>query len=125
MCGISGIYERTGKPVDKSLLERMTSTLQHRGPDDQGYFSDGVIGLGHRRLSIIDVEGGSQPIGNEDGSLQVVFNGEIYNFIELRKELEAAGHIFNTRSDTEVIVHGYEQWGVNCVNRFNGMFAFA
>ena len=125
MCGISGIYERTGKPVDKSLLERMTSTLQHRGPDDQGYFSDGVIGLGHRRLSIIDVEGGSQPIGNEDGSLQVVFNGEIYNFIELRKELEAAGHIFNTRSDTAVIVHGYEQWGVNCVNRFNGMFAFA
>lgn len=125
MCGISGIYDRTGKPVDKGLLEGMTSTLQHRGPDGRGYFFDGAIGLGHRRLSIIDVEGGSQPIGNEDGSLQVVFNGEIYNFIELRRELEAAGHIFKTRSDTEVIVHGYEQWGVDCVNRFNGMFAFA
>lgn len=84
-----------------------------------------AIGLGHRRLSIIDVEGGSQPVGNEDGSLQAVFNGEIYNFLELRKELEEAGHTFKTRSDTEVIVHGYEQWGAGCLSRFNGMFAFA
>jgi len=125
MCGIAGIFNKTGKPVDRGLLERMTSALQHRGPDGQGYFVDGAIGLGHRRLSIIDVEGGAQPIGNEDGSLQVVFNGEIYNFLELRKELEGAGHTFKTRSDTEVIVHAYEQWGKGCVERFNGMFAFA
>ena len=78
---------------------------------ERGYFIDGEVGLGHRRLSIIDVEGGAQPIGNEDGSLQIVFNGEIYNFVELRKELEDAGHRFKTRSDTEVIVHAYEQWG--------------
>src|SRR5664279_3933734 len=83
------------------------------------------IGLGHRRLSIIDLEGGSQPISNEDGSAHVVFNGEIYNFIELRAELEASGHVFKTRSDTEVIVHAYEQWDLDCVNHFNGIFAFA
>lgn len=99
--------------------------LAHRGPDGDGHFWDGEIGLGHRRLSIIDVDGGAQPIGNEDGSLQVVFNGEIYNFVELRNELEGVGHTFKTRSDTEVIVHAYEQWGMDCVNRFNGMFSFA
>jgi asparagine synthase (glutamine-hydrolysing) len=103
----------------------MTSILQHRGPDGEGRFIEGEIGLGHRRLSIIDIEGGAQPIGNEDENLQVVFNGEIYNFIELRKELEKFGHTFRTRSDTEVIVHAHEQWGTDCVNRFNGMFAFA
>lgn len=125
MCGITGIFDKTGKSIDRGLLERMTLALQHRGPDGQGYFVDGPAGLGHRRLSIIDVEGGAQPIGNEDGSLQIVFNGEIYNFVELRKELEGAGHTFRTRSDTEVIVHAYEQWGIGCVGRFNGMFAFA
>lgn len=125
MCGIFGIFDRKGKPVERDLLERLTSMLRHRGPDGRGYFSDKEIGLGHRRLSIIDVDGGAQPIGNEDGSLQIVFNGEIYNFLELRKELEGAGHIFKTRSDTEVIIHGYEQWGTNCFNRFNGMFAVA
>jgi asparagine synthase (glutamine-hydrolysing) len=103
----------------------MTSAISHRGPDGEGRFVDREVGLGHRRLSIIDVEGGAQPIGNEDGSLQIVFNGEIYNFVELRKELEGAGHTFKTRSDTEVIVHAYEQWGKGCVERFNGMFAFA
>ena len=103
----------------------MTAILRHRGPDGEGYFIDGEVGLGHRRLSIIDVDGGAQPIGNEDGSLQIVFNGEIFNFIELRDELEAFGHRFSTRSDTEVIVHAYEQWGKECVQRFNGMFAFA
>lgn len=103
----------------------MTSAINHRGPDGEGRFFDRGVGLGHRRLSIIDVEGGAQPIGNEDGSLQIVFNGEIYNFVELRKELEGAGHVFKTRSDTEVIVHAYEQWGKKCVERFNGMFAFA
>jgi asparagine synthase (glutamine-hydrolysing) len=103
----------------------MRSVMQHRGPDGQGEFVDGEAGLGHLRLSIIDVEGGAQPIGNETGALQVVFNGEIYNFVELRLELESLGHQFTTRSDTEVIVHAYEQWGVDCVTRFNGMFAFA
>ena len=103
----------------------MTSIIQHRGPDGKGLFVDGEVGLGHRRLSIIDIEGGSQPIPNEDGTLQIVFNGEIYNFVELRKELESAGHRFSTRSDTEAIVHAYEQWGVDCVKHFNGMFAFA
>lgn len=103
----------------------MTSVIRHRGPDGDGRFIDREIGLGHRRLSIIDVEGGSQPIPNEDGTLQVVFNGEIYNFVELRKELESKGHRFATRSDTEVIVHAYEQWGIDCVKHFNGMFAFA
>jgi asparagine synthase (glutamine-hydrolysing) len=99
--------------------------LRHRGPDGEGRFVDAEVGMGHRRLSIIDLEGGSQPIANEDGSLHVVFNGEIYNFIELREELEKRNHIFKTRSDTEVIVHAYEQWGKDCVNHFNGMFAFA
>ena len=125
MCGISGIFDRAGKSVDKELLERMTTAIRHRGPDGEGYFVDGGIGVGHRRLSIIDVEGGSQPISNEDGTLQVVFNGEIYNYIELREELLAFGHRFRTLSDTEVILHAYEQWGNDCVNRFNGMFAFA
>jgi len=125
MCGICGIFDRSGSPIDGNLLGRMTSAISHRGPDGQGRFVDREVGLGHRRLSIIDVEGGAQPIGNEDGSLQIVFNGEIYNFVELRKELEGAGHTFKTRSDTEVIVHAYEQWGKGCVERFNGMFAFA
>jgi len=125
MCGICGIFDRSGSPVDGRILERMTRILAHRGPDGEGFLVDGEVGLGHRRLSIIDVEGGAQPISNENGELQVILNGEIYNFIELRKELEAAGHKFKTRSDTEVIVHAYEQWGKNCVRRLNGMFAFA
>ena len=103
----------------------MNSVIRHRGPDGEGELVDHEVGLGHRRLSIIDLGGGAQPIGNEDGKLQIVFNGEIYNFIELRKELEAFGHQFRTKSDTEVIVHAYEQWGADCVKRFNGMFAFA
>lgn len=103
----------------------MNATMKHRGPDGDGYLIDGEVGLGHRRLSIIDLAGGSQPIGNEDGNLQVVFNGEIYNHVELRIELESLNHRFVTQSDTEVIVHAYEEWGQKCVNRFNGMFAFA
>jgi asparagine synthase (glutamine-hydrolysing) len=125
MCGICGIFDLSGNPIDAALLGRMTSAIRHRGPDGEGSFVDRLVGLGHRRLSIIDVAGGNQPIPNEDGSLQVVFNGEIYNFIELRNELESLGHRFATRSDTEVIVHAYEQWDVDCVQRFNGMFAFA
>lgn len=125
MCGICGIFDRNGDPVDPELLAKMNSILRHRGPDGEGRYVDAEVGLGHRRLSIIDVGGGGQPISNEDDSLQVVFNGEIYNFVELRRELEPLGHKFKTRSDTEVILHAYEQWGADCVKRFNGMFAFA
>ncbi len=125
MCGICGIFDLNGNPINGEVLDRMTDVIRHRGPDGDGRFVDREIGLGHRRLSIIDLGGGAQPIGNEDGKLQIVFNGEIYNFVELRAELEAAGHKFKTRSDTEVIVHAYEQWGADCVKRFNGMFAFA
>ncbi len=116
--------------VDREVLSRMTKTLYHRGPDDEGFlvreYDDGLgVGLGFRRLSIIDLESGNQPIANEDGSLQLVFNGEIYNFLQLRSELEARGHRFSTNADTEVIVHLYEDHGPRCVERLNGMFAFA
>ena len=125
MCGICGIFDLAGHPINRETLLQMRSAIQHRGPDGEGEFVDREIGLGHRRLSIIDIGGGGQPIGNEDGNIQVVFNGEIYNYIELRNELMALGHQFKTHSDTEVIVHAYEQWGSACVKRFNGMFAFA
>ena len=125
MCGITGIFHTDGRTADRDLLERMTEVVRHRGPDGAGSFLANGVGLGHRRLSIIDLAGGSQPIENEDGTVQVVFNGEIYNFIELREELQSKGHVFKTRSDTEVIVHGYEEWGLSCVERFNGIFAFA
>jgi asparagine synthase (glutamine-hydrolysing) len=125
MCGICGVFDMGGGDVDRGLVHGMAAALSHRGPDGDGFHIDGPIGLGHRRLSIIDLSGGAQPISNEDDSIQIVFNGEIYNFIELRKELEASGHRFKTRSDTEVILHGYEEWGTDCVSRFNGMFAFA
>jgi len=125
MCGICGVFDRSGAPANPELLSAMRVSIRHRGPDGEGEVIDGELGLGHLRLSIIDVDGGAQPIANENGRLQVVFNGEIYNFIELRDELEAHGHQFKTRSDTEVIVHAYEQWGKDCVRRFNGMFAFA
>ena len=125
MCGICGIYNFDGRPVDKNFLERMNNVLIHRGPDGEGMFIDSNVGLGHRRLSIIDLEAGMQPMGNEDGSVQVVFNGEIYNFPELKKELENRGHIFKTRSDTETIIHGYEEWGEDFVGRLRGMFAIA
>jgi asparagine synthase (glutamine-hydrolysing) len=125
MCGICGIFNFNGAPVERDLLTRMTTTIRHRGPDGEGFYVGESVGLGHRRLSIIDLEGGAQPITNEDGTLQIIFNGEIYNFIELREELKKKGHIFKTRSDTEVILHGYEEWGLDCLLRFNGIFAFA
>jgi asparagine synthase (glutamine-hydrolysing) len=125
MCGICGVFDRSGRPIDVPLLRRMTHSMRHRGPDGDGLFYDVHVALGHRRLSIIDLEGGAQPMENEDGRLRVVFNGEIYNFVELREVLEAFGHEFKTHSDTEVILHAYEQWGKDCVRRFNGMFAFA
>ncbi|MGE5548731.1 MAG: XrtA/PEP-CTERM system amidotransferase [Solirubrobacterales bacterium] len=126
MCGLVGIFDTRGeRPVDAALLGRMNDSLVHRGPDGAGEHLAPGLGLGHRRLAIIDVEGGRQPLFNEDGSVVVVFNGEIYNFQELIPELEAAGHRFHTRSDTEVIVHGWEEWGPACLERFRGMFALA
>lgn len=125
MCGICGVYQSSGAPVDKALLERMTTAIAHRGPDGHGSFFLGGVALGHRRLSIIDVDGGAQPMANEDRTLHLIYNGEIYNYIELREELLQKGHVFETRSDTEVVLHGYEEWGLDCVARFNGIFAFS
>src|SRR5437773_3085024 len=126
MCGIAGIlYRDPTRPVDQSILEELGASIAHRGPDGEGFWSEPGVGLVHRRLSIIDLSGGDQPIGNEDGSVQVVFNGEIYNFQDLRAGLEARGHRFRTRSDTEVLVHLYEEEGERLVERLRGMFAFA
>ncbi len=127
MCGIAGIYHRSGAAAGewRRVVERMTATLVHRGPDDEGYYVDGDVAFGHRRLGIVDLEGGRQPMANEDGSVQLVFNGEIYNFPELRQLLESKGHRFRTRSDTETIVHAYEEWDTACLERLRGMFAFA
>jgi asparagine synthase (glutamine-hydrolysing) len=152
MCGIAGVLYRNGDKVDRDVLVRMTRSLSHRGPDDEGYFVNGPspatwegpepqaapasvrghiaggsgnVGLGHRRLAIIDVSSGQQPLSNEDRTVWVTFNGEIYNFASLVAELEAKGHHFRTRSDTEVIVHAWEEWGETAVTRFRGMFAFA
>lgn len=126
MCGISGIFaHQTSRHIDKAVLLSMNHSIAHRGPDDEGFHFQPEIALGHRRLSIIDLSTGKQPIYNEDGSVVVVFNGEIYNYMALRNELVTHGHQFQTHTDTEVIVHAYEQWGEACVNRFQGMFAFA
>ena len=128
MCGLAGLFSpRAAEPrrYERALVERMTDAIFHRGPDEGDAHIEPHVALGHRRLSIIDVATGQQPLFNEDGSVAVVFNGEIYNFQSLVPELEAAGHRFHTRSDTEVIVHAWEQWGEACVERFRGMFAFA
>jgi asparagine synthase (glutamine-hydrolysing) len=126
MCGICGIYEiEAGGPIDPALVKKMSDTLSHRGPDDQGIFVHGPIGLGHRRLSIIDRAGGHQPLSNETGTIWTVFNGEIYNFRELRSGLIEKGHHFSTYSDSEVIVHLYEEYGLGCFEYLRGMFAIA
>ena len=125
MCGIAGIINFNGKPVPEDILIRMNDAQAHRGPDEQGILIDRNVGLAHRRLSIIDLSQGHQPLGNEDGSIQIVFNGEIYNCLELRSNLEQRGHIFKTHCDTEVIVHLYEEYGAACTGRLAGMFAFA
>ncbi len=126
MCGICGQFNfRDHSPVAPETIRVMTQTMVHRGPDDEGFFFSGGVGLGFRRLSIIDLEGGHQPMSDREESVWVVFNGEIYNFRELRAELQASGHVFRTRSDTEVIVHGYKQWGAEIINRLNGMFGLA
>ncbi len=126
MCGIAGIMDLRGRrPVDPDRLARMSALVAHRGPDGSDDFRAAGIGLAHRRLAIIDLEGGRQPLFNETDRVCVVYNGEIYNFQELAAELRAHGHVFRTHCDTEVIVHAWEQWGASCVDRFRGMFAFA
>jgi asparagine synthase (glutamine-hydrolysing) len=125
MCGIAGFVTRApGSPPD-ALLARMTDIIRHRGPDASGYYRDPFAALGHRRLSIIDVRDGHQPMSNEDGSLWITYNGEIFNHATLRPALEQAGHQYRTRCDTETILHAYEQYGPDCVTRFRGMFSFA
>jgi asparagine synthase (glutamine-hydrolysing) len=126
MCGIAGMVSPDGLAADdRSRVIRMRDLLSHRGPDDAGLAADQWAALGHRRLSIVDVAGGAQPMANEDGTVWVCYNGEIYNHADIRRELEEAGHVYRTRSDTETVVHAYEQWGEDCVLRFRGMFAFA
>jgi asparagine synthase (glutamine-hydrolysing) len=120
MCGFVGFNFE-----DIALAREMCDVIAHRGPDGEGYYANTNVTLGHRRLSIIDLQRGDQPIFNEDGSVVVVYNGEIYNFQGLRLDLEKRGHRFSTESDTEVIVHAYEEYGYECVQYFNGMFAFA
>ncbi len=125
MCGIAGILQCDGAVAGAGLLRDMTTAIAHRGPDGDGFFSEGPVGLGHRRLAIIDLVSGDQPMSSSDGSVVLIFNGEIYNFRELRRELEARGAAFRTSSDTEVVLQAYETWGVDCLARLRGMFAFA
>jgi len=121
MCGICGFNW-----TDTDLTARMMAVQEHRGPDDSGAFADERVSLGHRRLSIIDLtEAGRQPMASADGRLQIVYNGEVYNYVELADDLRRLGHTFHTRTDTEVVLHAYQQWGEACLERFNGMFAFA
>ena len=126
MCGITGLFDTRGlRPADRAVLQHMNNSQRHRGPDEGSLHIEPGLGLGHRRLSIIDIATGQQPLFNEDGSVVIVFNGEIYNFQDLIPELQALGHVFHTKSDTEVIVHAWEAWGADCVQRLRGMFAFA
>ncbi len=125
MCGIAGFVTLTQDAGGRSALERMTGILRHRGPDDSDFYSDGIAWLGHRRLSIIDLAAGRQPMANEDSTLHVIYNGEIFNHADVRSGLERAGHRYATRCDTETILHAYEEYGPECVERFRGMFAFA
>lgn len=125
VCGVAGIVRPTGRSVEKSVLQRMISLVNHRGPDAMGFHTAGSVGLAHARLSIIDVSGGQQPMNNEDGTVWITFNGEIFNYIELRDDLIKKKHRFQTQSDTEVIIHLYEEKGENCVQYLNGQWAFA
>src|SRR5215213_4540412 len=125
MCGIVGIVRNDGKPVDEELLARMNQAIRHRGPDEDGFYVNGSVGMAMRRLAIIDLKYGQQPIHNHDRSAWIIFNGEIYNYLELREKLEKLGHTFYTNSDTEAIIHAYDQFGTDCPNHLRGMFAFA
>src|SRR4051812_27495930 len=125
MCGITGFVSRDGEVAERGVLARMTATLAHRGPDGDGFHVEGRVALGHRRLAIIDLAGGAQPMANEDGSVWVTYNGELYNEPALRSRLEGRGHVYRTASDTETLVHLYEDHGVESVAQLNGMFALA
>jgi len=126
MCGIAGILNLTeGPPPSQDQVQRMLAQIRHRGPDEFGLYLDDRVAMGNARLSIIDLSGGQQPITNEDKTLWIVFNGEIFNYLELRPELEKCGHRFTTNSDTEVLLHAYEEYGAACLERLNGQFAFA
>ena len=125
MCGIAGWYRRGGRPVEKDVVARQCDRIIHRGPDDAGYFTDGDFGFGMRRLSIIDIAGGHQPIFSEDGRYAIVFNGEIYNHLDLRRELEPAGVTFRTHSDTETLLASWLQWGDDAWLKLDGMYAVA
>src|ERR1044072_4707940 len=125
MCGIVGVVRNDKSDVDRDVVGRMCAAIRHRGPDEDGFYFNGAVGLGMRRLAIIDLKGGQQPIHNQDRSAWIVFNGEIYNYLELREKLEQLGHTFYTNSDTEAIVHAYDQYGADCPNHLRGMFAFA
>lgn len=126
MCGIAGYFNADGEPVSAVVLRRMTDAIAHRGPDGEGFYTNGFVALGHRRLAIIDLSPlGHQPMTTPDGRYVMTYNGEVYNFQELRLELEAKGHAFRSRTDSEVVLHAYAEWGADCVKRFNGMFAFA
>jgi len=123
---IAGIFNLSGEPVSPVLLRKMTDSIIHRGPDSEGFYIDSFIGLGHRRLAIIDLSSaGHQPMATAQNQHVITYNGEIYNFQELRIELEALGHRFRSRTDTEVVLYAYQEWGEKCLDRFNGMFAFA
>ncbi len=125
MCGIVGFVRNDGKPVDEQLLARMNDAIRHRGPDEDGFYINGSVGLAMRRLAIIDLKSGQQPIHNQDRTSWIVFNGEIYNYLELREKLENLGHTFYTNSDTEAIVHAYDEFGADCPKHLRGMFVFA
>jgi asparagine synthase (glutamine-hydrolysing) len=125
MCGITGFVRNDGKPVDEALLARMNESIRHRGPDEDGFYVNGPVGMAMRRLAIIDLKSGQQPIHNQDRTAWIVYNGEIYNYLELREKLEKLGHTFYTNSDTEAIVHAYDQYGADCPKHLRGMFAFA
>ena len=125
MCGITGIFRPDGGPADMDVLRRMTAAVSHRGPDGDGFHAEPGIGFGHRRLAIIDPTGGEQPMFNEDGTVAIVFNGMIYNYQDLMPLLAARGHVFRTKCDTETIIHAWEEWGPDCLQHLNGMFAFA
>lgn len=126
MCGICGAFHLDGQPVSSNTITKMSNAIAHRGPDGEGIWTEGPIGFGHRRLAIIDLTpSANQPMSNENGDVIIVYNGEMYNHANLRIELEAAGHQYHSRSDTETVIHAYEEWGIACLDRFNGMFAFA
>ena len=124
MCGIVGFIDQRKKKEKEEIVKKMADRIKHRGPDGEGFYMDNTVALGHRRLSIIDITGGAQPIFNEDGKLAIIFNGEIYNYIELKEELKPK-HTFKTNSDTEILIHGYEEWGKELPKKLRGMFAFA